>query len=258
MPQNEYVEESIKRYGRPLDYEIKQAKRKARESKMIAKKATTLTGIKAKLFHKKCLAEKIQLKKNVKIKEARSVKVQSEACTEALPAFLLDRGINDQAKEMNSKIKQKRKEKAAKYTVPIAKIEGLSEADVFGVVASGKRKNKHWKRIVNKPCFVGQDFTRKAPKFERFIRPMSMRLTKAHVSHPELKATFNLPILSVKKNPHSEVFTGLGVLSKGTIVEVNVSELGIVDASGQVVWGKYAQITNNPENDGCVNAVLLV
>jgi len=26
----------------------------------------------------------------------------------------------------------------------------------------------------------------------------------------------------------------------------------------QVVWGKYAQVTNNPENDGCINAVLLV
>jgi hypothetical protein len=25
-----------------------------------------------------------------------------------------------------------------------------------------------------------------------------------------------------------------------------------------VVWGKYAQVTNNPENDGCINAVLLV
>jgi ribosome biogenesis protein NSA2 len=24
------------------------------------------------------------------------------------------------------------------------------------------------------------------------------------------------------------------------------------------VWGKYAQVTNNPENDGCINAVLLV
>ena len=25
-----------------------------------------------------------------------------------------------------------------------------------------------------------------------------------------------------------------------------------------VVAGKYAQVTNNPENDGCINAVLLV
>jgi len=258
MPQNEYVEESIKKFGRPLDFEVRKAKKQARESKLIHKKVTTLTGMKAKLFHKKCLAEKIQLKKNVKITEAKRAKVLAKTETEALPAFLLDRGINEQAKELSTKIKQKRKEKAAKYTVPIAKVEGLSEADVFGVVSSGKRKNKHWKRMVNRPCFVGQDFTRKAPKFERFIRPMSMRITRAHVSHPELKTTFNLPILSIKKNPHSDLFTGLGVLTKGTIIEVNVSELGIVDGSGQVVWGKYAQITNNPENDGCVNAILLV
>lgn len=258
MPQNNYVEEAIKEWGRPLNYEIKKAKKEARLEKLIHKKSTTLTGMKAKLFHKKCLAEKLLLKKNKKVKEVKTVSVEFETKSEALPAFLLDRGINEQGKDLNSKIKQKRKEKAAKYSVPIAKVEGLCEADVFGVVASGKRKNKHWKRMVNRPCFVGQDFTRKAPKFERFIRPMSMRMTKAHVSHPELKTTFNLPILSVKKNPHSDVFTSLGVLTKGTIIEVNVSELGIVDAAGQIVWGKYAQITNNPENDGVVNAILLV
>lgn len=258
MPQNEYVEDAIRRYGRPLNYEIRKAKKEARQEKVIAKKVTTLTGIKAKLFKKKLQAEKIQLKKNMKIKEAKNIEVKTENTSEALPAFLLDRDINEQAKEINSKIKQKRKEKAAKYTVPIAKVEGLSEAEVFGVVTSGKRKNKHWKRIVNRPCFVGADFTRKAPKFERFIRPMSMRFTVAHVSHPELKTTFKLPIISVKRNPHSDVFTSLGVLTKGTIIEVNVSELGIVDGSGQVVWGKYAQITNKPENDGCINAVLLV
>lgn len=258
MPQNDYVEEAIKKYGRPLNYEVRKAKKEARQEKIIAKKVTTLTGIKAKLFKKKLLAEKIQLKKNMKIKEAKKIEVETENTSEALPAFLLDRNTNEQAKEISSKIKQKRKENAAKYTVPIAKVEGLSEAEVFGVVTSGKRKNKHWKRIVNRPCFVGADFTRKAPKFERFIRPMSMRFTVAHVSHPELKTTFKLPIISVKRNPHSDVFTSLGVLTKGTIIEVNVSELGIVDGSGQVVWGKYAQITNKPENDGCINAVLLV
>jgi ribosome biogenesis protein NSA2 len=66
--------------------------------------------------------------------------------------------------------------------------------------------------------------------------------------------------------------------------QVNVSELGLVTPAGKVVWGeisfdviclfcitlsasiitvchgagKYAQVTNNPENDGCINAVLLV
>lgn len=43
-----------------------------------------------------------------------------------------------------------------------------------------------------------------------------------------------------------------------SIIEVNVSELGLVTPGGKVVWGKYAQVTNNPENDGCINAVLLV
>lgn len=47
-------------------------------------------------------------------------------------------------------------------------------------------------------------------------------------------------------------------MPQGTIIEVNVSELGLVTPGGKVVWGKYAQVTNNPENDGCINAVLLV
>lgn len=90
------------------------------------------------------------------------------------------------------------------------------------------------------------------------------------------------------------MYTQLGVITKGTIVEVgnnnshvmlttttiitqvNVSELGLVTQSGKVAWGmyttqilyychlfhictgKYAQVTNHPENDGCINAVLLV
>jgi len=52
------------------------------------------------------------------------------------------------------------------------------------------------------------------------------------------------------------MYTQLGVMTKGTVIEVNVSELGMVTAGGKVVFGKYAQITNNPENDGCINAVL--
>ena len=112
--------------------------------------------------------------------------------------------------------------------------------------------------MITKPTFVGEGFTRKPPKYERFIRPMGLRMKKAHVTHPELKATFHLPILSVKKNPQSALFTQLGVLTKGTVIEVNVSELGLVTATGKVVWGKYAQVTNNPDLDGCINAVLLV
>ena len=141
---------------------------------------------------------------------------------------------------------------------------------------TGKSKKKAWKRMVTKATFVGEGFTRKPVKMERFIRPMALRYKKANVTHrsflftlipscrgtyrfvypADLKATFQLQILGVKKNPQSPMYTQLGVLTKGTIIEVNVSELGMVTAGGKVVFGKYAQVTNNPENDGCINAVL--
>ena len=81
---------------------------------------------------------------------------------------------------------------------------------------------------------------------------------KIHVTHPELKATLGLSIRGVNKNLSSPLYTTLGVITKGTVIEVNVSELGLVTQGGKVIWGKYAQVTNNPENDGCINAVLLV
>ena len=155
-------------------------------------------------------------------------------------------------------IKQKRKEKAGKWKVPIEKVKAMSEDEMFKIMRSGKRRRKAWKRVVNKVSFVGDNFTRKPPKFERFIRPSGLRFKKAHITHPELKTTFQLDILGVKKNPQSAMYTSLGIITKGTIIEVNVSELGLVTQTGKVVWGKYAQVTNNPENDGVINGVLLV
>merc|ERR1712070_507261 len=155
-------------------------------------------------------------------------------------------------------IKQKRKEKKGKWSTPIQKVKALSDDQMFKVLRSGKRKKKAWKRVVNKISFVGEDFTRKPPKFERFIRPSALRFKKAHVTHPELKMTFHLNIVSVKKNPQSQLYTSLGVITKGAIIEVNVSELGLVTQTGKVIWAKYAQVTNNPEIDGCINALLLV
>lgn len=138
------------------------------------------------------------------------------------------------------------------------KVRPMAEAEMFRVVKTGKRKGKAWKRIITKASFVGEGFTRKPVKFERYIRPRAMRFTKAHVTHPELQCTFHLDIIGVKKNPQSHLYTSLGVITKGTVIEVNVSELGLVTNTGKVVWGKYAQVTNNPENDGCINALLLV
>lgn len=74
--------------------------------------------------------------------------------------------------------------------------------------------------MVTKATFVGPGFTRKPPKYERFIRPSGLRFNKAHVTHPELKCTFNLEIIGVKKNPNGPMYTSLGVITKGTIIEV--------------------------------------
>jgi ribosome biogenesis protein NSA2 len=52
----------------------------------------------------------------------------------------------------------------------------------------------------------------------------------------DLKATFQLPIIGVKKNPQSPMYTQLGVMTKGTVIEVNVSELGMVTTGGKAVW----------------------
>merc|ERR1712195_4872 len=217
-------------------------------------------GIRAKIYQKRRFKEKATMRKTIAMHNERTNKHKKEDVVPegAVPAYLMDREGVSRAKVLSNTVKQKRKEKAGKWSVPIPKVKPLVEDEVLKVVKSGKRKKKSWKRMVDKVTFVGQGFTRKAPKHERYIRPSGLRFTKANVTHPELQASFQLEILGVKRNPSSPLYTSLGVITKGTVIEVNVSELGLVTPAGKVVWGKYAQVTNNPENDGCINAVLLV
>merc|ERR1712070_689711 len=234
-------------------------KKEARENHLNSAIAKKVRGLKAKQFNKKRYAEKAEMKKKIKQHDERVNKhkvAEAPQDKDAVPAYLLDREGMTHAKVLSNSIKQKRKEKAGKWNVPIPKVKPVDEA--FKVMKSGKRGKKQWKRMVNKVTFVGDSFTRKPPKYERFVRPAALRFKKAHVTHPELKATFQLDLIGIKKNPQSPLYTSLGVITKGTVIEVNCADLGLVTPSGKVVWGKYAQITNNPENDGCINAVLLV
>jgi ribosome biogenesis protein NSA2 len=243
--------------------------------------------LRAKLHQKKRHAEKIQMKKAIKAQEERDVKGSGpqESSSIPLPNYLLDRSNATNAKALSSAIKNKRAEKAAKFSVPLPKVKGISEEQMFKVVKTGKKTaKKSWKRMITQPTFVGQDFTRRPVKYERFIRPMGLRYKKANVSilvrHIDLilltlsgytprvgrdravssehfivgfrtaiqasitdhTGRVRLPIISVKKNPQSPMYSQLGVLSRGTIIEVNVSELGLVTTGGKVVWGKYAQV----------------
>lgn len=260
MPQGDYIELHRKRHGYRLDHFEKKRKKEARESHKRAKFAQKVHGLRAKLFNKKRYAEKAAMKKQINLHQERDNKHKDKEATpdDAVPAYLLDREGVSHAKVLSNTVKQKRKEKAGKWNVPVPKVKPVGEDEIFKVMRTGKRKKGQWKRMVSKVTFVGENFTRKPPKYERFVRPNALRFKKAHVTHPELKTTFCLDMIGVKKNPQSSLFTTLGVITKGTVIEVNVSELGLVTNSGKVVWGKYAQVTNNPENDGCINAVLLV
>lgn len=125
------------------------------------------------------------MKKRIKAQEEKNVKSSTpdEPSKTPLPQYLLDRSQETNAKALSSAIKDKRNEKAAKFAVPLPKVKGISEEEMFKVVNTGKKTSKKsWKRMITKPTFVGNDFTRRPVKYERFIRPMGLRYKKANVT----------------------------------------------------------------------------
>eukprot|EP00826_Nyctotherus_ovalis_P028980 TRINITY_DN2284_c0_g1_i14.p4 TRINITY_DN2284_c0_g1~~TRINITY_DN2284_c0_g1_i14.p4 ORF type:complete len:148 (+),score=61.03 TRINITY_DN2284_c0_g1_i14:367-810(+) len=131
------------------------------------------------------------MKKLIKAHEEKGAEVKAnEKPDGAIPGYLLEREEVNRTKILSNMVKQKRKEKAGKWQVPISQVKPMTEEEMFKVIKSGKRKRKEWKRMITQATFVGSNFTRKPPKYERYIRPMGMRFKKAHVTHPELKTTF--------------------------------------------------------------------
>jgi len=95
------------------------------------------------------------MKKKIKAHEQKEAKVTDKQAPQegALPAYLLDRNEVNRTKVLSNMIKQKRKEKAGKWKVPIEKVKPMSEDEMFKVMRSGKRKQKMWKRMVNKVTY---------------------------------------------------------------------------------------------------------
>jgi len=204
MPQNDYIDEHRRRFGYRLDHHERARKKEARQAHERSAFAQKVKGLRAKLYHKKRHSEKVEMKKKIKMHEEKKNKHEEEGpvAPGAIPAYLMERKNQSTAKILSNTVKQKRKEKSGKWNVPIPKVRGIPETEVFKILRSGKRKTKQWKRVISKITFVGEGFTRKPPKYERFIRPSALRFKKAHVTHPELKATFCLDILGVKKILH--------------------------------------------------------
>jgi ribosomal protein S8E len=97
---------------------------------------------------------------------------------------LLDRKGQSRAKVLSNMIKQKQKEKVEKWEVPLPKVRAQGETEVLKVIQTGKREKKAWKRMVTNVCSVGDGFTRKPPKYERFIRPMGSTFQKSPCHTP--------------------------------------------------------------------------
>ena len=72
------------------------------------------------------------MKKAIKQHEEKSIKTTtpSEPSSTPLPQYLLDRGKDGEKKALSSSIKQKRNEKAAKFSVPLPKVKGISEEEM--------------------------------------------------------------------------------------------------------------------------------
>jgi len=72
----------------------------------VQRRQKKMIGLKAKLYHKQCHAEKIQMKKTIKMHEKRSPKQKTEGedSKGAVPACLLERE-ESQAKELSNMIK---------------------------------------------------------------------------------------------------------------------------------------------------------
>lgn len=96
------------------------------------------------------------MRKTIKQHEQKNVKSggPSEPSANPLPPYLLDRSLPNNAKALSTAIKQKRAEKAAKFSVPLPKVRGISEEEMFKVVKTGKKTaKKGWKRVITKPTF---------------------------------------------------------------------------------------------------------
>ena len=152
MPQHEYMEKHKKLHGVRMDKMERDRKKEARTAHKMSQFAQKVHGLRAKLYNEKRFKEKAAMKKTIKMHEERNNKHANddEVPDGAVPAYLLDREGVSRAKVLSNTVKQKRKEKAGKWTVPIPQVRAIADDEMFRAVVTGKRKKKSWKRQVTK------------------------------------------------------------------------------------------------------------
>ncbi|KAL5581555.1 hypothetical protein UlMin_013997 [Ulmus minor] len=135
-----------KRYGYCPEHFERKHKKEAREVHKRPATAQKALGIKGKMFAKKRYAEKMMIsflcvnKLAMHEESSTKCKVDDDVHDEAVLAYLLDRDNTTRAKVLSNTIKQKRKEKAGKWEVPLPKVRPVAEDEMFKVLRTGKRK----------------------------------------------------------------------------------------------------------------------
>merc|ERR1712113_1013717 len=258
MPQNDYIQDYQRNHRQILQYYERHLKKK---NKTVYIKHTKMYGLRAKIYARKRFLKKVHTKKTISsFKTHGTPRPEHNTCSKlknALPVYLLERSKNDSLKFSKNDEEKSWKPKKIK-SLPIPTFRPTLDDSIFKVNSTKKSSSPKQKKKITKVTFVGPSFTPKGPNYEEFIYPNGLRMSEANVTHPELKMTFRLKILGVKKNPNGTIYTNLGVITEGTIIEIDVSDLGLVTAAGKIVLGKFAQVTNRPENDGTINAILLI
>jgi hypothetical protein len=131
------------------------------------------------------------MKKTIKAHEEKNVKssAPAEPSSTPIPQYLLDRSQATNAKALSSAIKNKRKEKAAKFSVPLPKVRGIAEEEMFKVIKTGKKTaKKSWKRMITKPTFGASAPHRSFLWEASLMRPDEISGTGLHPPPSQIRA----------------------------------------------------------------------
>ena len=110
MPQGDYIELAQKRYGRRLDHDERMRTRAARAAKSRAEFAQKVTGLRAKLYNKKRFAEKVELKKTLRLHEEKTKKLDEPARTAGARVSVVSvRAATIRAKNLSSRQRYRRR-----------------------------------------------------------------------------------------------------------------------------------------------------
>ena len=144
MPQHEYMERHKKEHGVRYDKAERDRKKEARKVHKVSEFAQKSFGLKAKLFNQKRFKEKAAMRKTLSMHNEGSNKHANDdpAPAGAVPAYLLDRETVSRAKVLSNTVKQKRKEKAGKWAVPIPKVKPVTDDEMFKALKTGKKNRR--------------------------------------------------------------------------------------------------------------------